>query len=79
MTPDSTIPYHLLCCTCDACLNGPVPYKLTGMGRTYATPQKRASRQGGRLLSVTSAGRKLEAEHRGYERDRADRRRKAAT
>ena len=71
MTPDSTIPYHLWCCTCDACLNGPVPYKLTDMGRTYATPTPyKARRPRGGLMSVTEAGRRLEAAHSASEKRR---------
>lgn len=37
--PDAPIPYtlaHVWCCECEDCLN-PVPYKLTGAGKTYPT------------------------------------------
>ena len=35
---DTPVPYtlaHVWCCDCDDCLNGPIPYKLTGAGKTY--------------------------------------------
>lgn len=75
---DAIIPYHLLCCTCDACLNGPIPYKLTSAGKTYPTPDATKPKHGRgkwkrQPASVTAEGKRLELAERAALRAKAQR------